>query len=295
MNDFNKKSANLLEYLLKHHPNDIQYVTKNPPEIQLKHNPSIHVREGYACALEWADHSKITMVNLLKQEFNYSDVDAKKAYYEAINNDCGNYSTSISAAQPISEAKSLILPYKNDNNRRVFAYLTKTRGISPDTVNFLIKAGKLYESKERHNCIFINEEDMFAEIRGTISGKKFNGVATGSKKDGIWCFHDPSSNNISITSAYICEAAIDAISLYEIHKTTGIHTKAFYCSIAGASKHETVSRICNNTNLQVIIASDNDTAGDSLRIKFPNLQQIRPVSKDWNEDLLNYLKKKHIA
>jgi mRNA-degrading endonuclease HigB of HigAB toxin-antitoxin module len=80
----------------------------------------------------------------------------------------------------------LVLPEANTDHKRVFAYLRYTRNISQDVVQYALKNRLVYESKERHNAVFIgysrNMEVKHAFLRGTITGVQFRGDVSGSDK-----------------------------------------------------------------------------------------------------------------
>ena len=44
--------------------------------------------------------------------------------------------------------------------------------------------------------------------------------------------------------------------------------------------------IADHIGAEVIIATDNDTAGDDCRNRNAEFANIRPKNKDWNEDLM---------
>ncbi|MCM1524104.1 MAG: DUF3991 domain-containing protein, partial [Ruminococcus sp.] len=75
---------------------------------------------------------------------------------------------------PGYEKPQFIKPEQGEDNRKVFAYLTKTRCISPEAVNAFIRAKLLYQDK-KGNAVFlhtVNGKSCGAEIHGT-GGKKY--------------------------------------------------------------------------------------------------------------------------
>ena len=107
------------------------------------------------------------------------------------------------------EKKDFVLPKKNDNNNRVIAYLCKTRGISVDVVNKFIKDKRLYESKEKHNCVFVTYENgkpVYAFQRGTSTIKAFKQDVTGSDKSKAFPVYNKSNKVL------VFEAPIDMMS-----------------------------------------------------------------------------------
>ena len=79
---------------------------------------------------------------------------------------------------------------------------------------------------------------------------------------------------------YICESAIDAVSLYQLLQTPGT-----YISIAGCGKSKTIKNIIAD-HQNVVLAVDNDDAGNNIAKMFSNLKRLIPKNKDWNEDLV---------
>ena len=124
---------------------------------------------------------------------------------------------------------------------------------------------------------FLSKNRDYAEIRGTFPGRKFHDCWKISK-DRFWAYRE-----IGFTpqKAYVCESAIDALSLcllrqYECHKF-------LFCSIGGVANQSAIDRI--KRFLPVIIAVDNDDAGERCRKNNPDVPFIIPTAKDWNDDL----------
>ena len=218
---------------------------------------------------------------------------------------------------PIPEKKEIDLPdplegrYKN-----LYAFLI-ARKIPVDVIQMLIQRGILYQSKEGNNIVFVNPQGDYCELRGTNSYadrrcRKRTECSRYCSGDHTWCkemddcvdykpdpFHgcrktrpdrfwyfdpDPSKTTQYI---YVCEAAIDAISLYVIHGKQGYtDKKSVYVSIGGAANQKTIDRISRKSKSgTVILAVDNDVAGQECRNRNPELTYVLPRNKDWNDDL----------
>lgn len=73
--------------------------------------------------------------------------------------------THVVAPQEKPERGELQLPPRDQNDRRVFAYLTKTRKIDPEIVQDMMKQGRVYQSRQeingkiRVNCAFIGYDE----------------------------------------------------------------------------------------------------------------------------------------
>ena len=67
----------------------------------------------------------------------------------------------IVAPQEKAERGTMVLPPRDTDDRRVFAYLTKTRKIDPEIVQTMMKQAKVYQSRQEiggkvcRNCAFV--------------------------------------------------------------------------------------------------------------------------------------------
>lgn len=163
--------------------------------------------------------------------------------------------------------------------KRAFAYLTVTRKIPREIVTELISK-KLLSEDVQHNCVFTSESNNYAELVGTLSDIRFKGIAEGSDSDGYWLM-----GNVDAETVYICESAIDAISLFAIQKAISDERAktAAFVSIGGL-KPAAVRRLQERFGT-CVLAVDRDEAGNIFSAGFPELRRIKPKSKDWNEDL----------
>lgn len=112
--------------------------------------------------------------------------------------------------------KELILPERNDNNRRVFAYLC-SRGIDMEIINHSIKHGQIYEEREHHNAVFVGfdgDVPKCASMRSAMSGSTFLRDAEGSDKRFAFSF-SASDNNGALV---VTEGAIDLLSYLTLIK-----------------------------------------------------------------------------
>ena len=243
-------------------------------------NHSISIRKGYNGYKDFATGETGNSIDFLKNYMGYTFVEAVQALSD----------TSVSASAPIHPAGYLQNGIRNvppefpepvtGTYKNLFAYL-RSRGIPSETIQMLISQKIIYQEKSKNNIVFINMERNFAELRGTYTfGKPFHGIVPNSRHDGFWWF----CTSKNATKGYICEAAIDAVSLYELHKIQGRQEEAYYISIAGVSKQPAIDRL-KNSKLHIVLAVDNDAAGQQCRNKNSELEYILPKNKDWNEDL----------
>lgn len=100
---------------------------------------------------------------------------------------------TLQRAEPVKREppKPSALPPKNDNIRRVFAYLLSRRGIDRDVLYTFVHRGMVYESADYHNAVFVGYDEngipRHAHKRGTGSESTYKGNAEGS--DPRYSFH----------------------------------------------------------------------------------------------------------
>ena len=313
-----------LSFMQKYH-NDILTIGKNSlnsPVREVLYTGWL-VKSGYSCFYNRKTSEILTIIEFFKVVLGYSDEAAKKEYFIALKefgDGTSTHNTRPTANTPqnidnISKvyASEMPKPIKSAY-KEIYGYLG-SRGIPADFITELVNQKLIYED-EHKNLVFINKEQDYAESRGTntlyekthcsifekcpnysesnyksctlcsdctnFKPKKFR--KSYNKADNRFWYYKPSSVPTAII--YICEAAIDALSLYLLQP----QKEACYISIGGTMKYTTVDRIINNSHgKEVILAVDNDEAGDKLAAKYSQLKRILPVSKDWNEDLISSL------
>ncbi|MFR2018575.1 MAG: DUF3991 domain-containing protein [Eubacterium sp.] len=52
------------------------------------------------------------------------------------------------------------MPKRNDNMRRVYAYLINRRGIDRDVIYTFAHCGLIYESEKYHNVVFVGKDNQ---------------------------------------------------------------------------------------------------------------------------------------
>ena len=272
------RRTDLYAFLVRHHDPDF---THEGDSIRPKNNHSISVRRGYSGYRDFSTGETGNSVEFLTRHMGYGFVHAVQALAGMA---APSLASPPAASQPdgAGQVPPEFPPPVDGMYRNLFAYLSN-RGISRQTIHALVSWKIMYQEKAHNNIVFINPERDFAEIRGTYTyGKPFHGVVPNCRHDGFWWFR--TSKNAG--TAYICEAAVDAVSLYELHKIQRIvhAVPAYYVSIAGAAKQAAIDRL-KNSRLIPVLAVDNDDAGQKCRDRNPELAHILPANKDWNEDL----------
>lgn len=276
------RRTDLYAFLVKYHDSAFRH---EGDSIRPKNNHSISIRRGYNGYSDFATGETGNSVDFLVNYMGYGLVDAVRELTTGISITAPVPPTA--AQQPAVNNVPPQFPAPIDGRyKNLFAYLAG-RGISTKTIQALVSRKIIYQEKNRNNIVFINFERDFAELHGTYTyGKSFHGIVPNCRHDGFWWFRTSKTAKM----AYICEAAIDAVSLYELHKLQRNPKDAYYISIAGVAKQAAIDRL-KNSQLTPVIAVDNDDAGQKCRDRNDELAYILPTRKDWNDDL-NALQKK---
>lgn len=301
-------AVDLADWLLRNHPGDVKLQYGS---VLLKNDPHVSVKMGYHGYRNFKSDEKGNNVDYLMNYLNYDYQGAVLALLEGVEF-IQDPKLNKSFLPPVIESKEIVLPKAAGQYRNLYAFLM-SRKIPADVIQMLIDKKLLYQSEIGNNVVFVNPEGDYCEVRGTntyadrrckrredcndyqvgahqwcchmdqcvnYKADKFHGCKK-VRPDRFWYFaNQPEEPSAAV---YICEAAIDAISLYVLHKMHGVTDPVVYVSIGGAANQKAIDRICKHKN--VVIATDNDEAGNACRKRNPDLKTIMPVYKDWNEDL----------
>lgn len=266
------RQADLYKFLRENHSESFVFQGQS---IRLRSNKSISIKNGYSGYYDFSTGEHGNSVDFLVRYMDYR-------LDEAVFSLCGYGSNTERTNVAGENLPPVFPPPLKGKYKHLFAYLLK-RGISAETIQLLVDRGLLYQEGQHNNIVFVNEERDWAELRGTYDRglTAFHGVVENCRRDGYWMFMPGDDAEV----AYICEAAIDAISLYELHRKMGWKGEAAYISIGGVGKQPAIDTIKNS--MEAVLAVDNDEAGEECRKRNPDLMSVIPIHKDWNEDLLS--------
>lgn len=278
--------------------------------------------------LEWRDGSQKVTVrgNLWFHQYDQEGGDAidfvrrfyNKTYLEAMEYLLGGCGGTLTVSPPVQRkpSKPFALPEKNENMRRVFAYLMNRRGIDRDVLYAFTHKGMIYESADYHNAVFVGfDQDgipRHAHKRGSGSESTYKGNQDGSLPEYSFHWHgqaEPapnSRNGVQSDHSYACplqnqggrlylfEAPIDMLSFISMRKV-GWRNHS-YAAACGVSDQVLWQMMKDNPKIQkVYLCLDNDEPGqaaakrisDKLFTKGIQHEILVPIHKDWNEDLLH--------
>ena len=274
------RAASLYDFVLTYHSDMFR---RSGQSLYMTEHDSVYIKKGFPGYNDFSTERHGNPIDFLMEHLGYSFVDAVTSlnrfntavpeFHKEDRHDTNTHTTAAPA--PVSLPPPADRPFRN-----MYAYLMG-RGIPVWMIRLLEQTGLAYQDRDHNNIVFVSKDKDYCELRGTFTyaDRPFHGCRKAGP-DRFWCF---SSDEGKPETAYVCEAAIDAVSLYLIHKDRGTDKKGLYVSIGGVANQKAIQRIQNM--LPVTLAVDNDRAGEECRKRNPDLPFIIPFHKDWNEDL----------
>jgi len=187
--------------------------------------------------------------------------------------------------------KDFSAPERAADDRRVYAYLTQTRGIPGRLVTQAIRAGLLHQD-QRGNCCFVCRDEegraRGAMLHGTTS-RAWKRDAPGSDKRYGW--HWPPA--ASASTLVVTEAPVDAMSLVALYPGARRH---HLLALGGAGNHGAAMRFLERHPhvTRVVIAFDADLPGREAAARLRQAaetagREVKAIypehGKDWNDEL----------
>ena len=237
----------------------------------------------------WYSHTLLKGGNTLDYLTEMEGMEFKKAV-EILSHGC------IIPFKPEKAAKTgqVIIPERNADDKRVMAYLVKTRGISAEAIIPLLKEGRIYESAGTHNCVFTgvdeNNKIRYAMQRSTVPKSSLKFESEGSDKR----FSFSLKGNCDII--FVFESPIDLLSYMTLQKAD-LKKQPHMLSIGGVADialDAYIERILPGIH-SIVFCLDNDKAGNEAYALLSNKYLQRgfkiyrhcPEQKDWNQELLS--------
>lgn len=165
-------SVNLVDFLKMQG----EKLIKSGKDMRWERNHSVTLRDNRY--YKWKENEGGYPIQFLKEFYGY---DFKQAM-EVLLSTVGDMEL-VNSLKPQEESKKpFVAPEKNDNNKRAYAYLNKTRLIDKEVLNYFFNNNLIYEDKKYHNAVFIglNEDGIiqsvnkdFNEDLKEINGKDF--------------------------------------------------------------------------------------------------------------------------
>lgn len=166
----------------------------------------------------------------------------------------------------------------SNNTNNIFKYLTERRKIEPSLVKELLDSKKLYADKF-NNCVFVNEENNFAYVRGTHTEKRF--VANKGQMNFLKYQNESNPSQI-----FLFESVIDLLS----YRTLNPNKKGIFVSVQGSAMANRFKELELDKFDKVICCFDNDEQGNKFDLKIKaickNAIIEKSKGKDFNDDLI---------
>lgn len=290
------KSANLIDYMLINHPDKVftNYGVRDSEHDSLVLYPDSFCRYSTGevqDSIYYLEHY---------QGYRWRDAVIELSAFAKENYDKPGTTAFDFGRRKIGR---FFRPVETDHIELITDYLHNERGISIDTVQNLIKIGKLYPATasglgENFAC-FANESMEFYSLRN-ISSDGLPKLQYTKNSGGFWWFSplefmDSSKCTDSLFPVtmplYLCESPIDAISLYGLTQENAI-----YAAMNGLKPNVALNIIQefstyrdgdSQNRRKIVIATDNDEPGNKFMQNFPaDFERQQPCLKDWNEDLI---------
>ena len=177
----------------------------------LKEYDSVMIYPNHLSYSRFSDHTGGDAIEFLK---NFANMD----FQEAIRSLLEKNGLRVTVHQEPQQApRQFELPPQSETHSRVFAYMNRTRCISRETLDFLLKNKLIYED-DHHNVVFVGYDKdgtaKYASKRGTNTfGESYKRDVAGSDKSCSFNIVNRDSDLLVVT-----EAPIDAISFMDLMK-----------------------------------------------------------------------------
>ena len=300
------KKIDLLTYLKLVNPNEIVY--EGNGLYTTKTHDSLKMSNGI---WNWFSHGigGKNAIDYIMEDERVSFIEAIKILMQRTNIQAENYQEIVAKIPEKEERKvvldkKIILPERNENNKRVYAYL-RSRGIDSEVINYCIDSHFLYEEKEHHNVIFLGYDEenkvLFGCARASNQTRFMIDLKGSSKEYSFRLLSNVKSNTI-----HLFESAIDLLSYATLIKMRGMDFRNFnLISLSGVyqtAKNIEDSKVpvaikkyleSHKEIQKIVLHFDNDLAGrnatKALQIRLKNEYEIKDIPSTFGKDINDYL------
>ena len=241
---------------------------------------------------KWFDHKRQVGGGAIKFMQDFYGMDFQQAVQELLGVSISPVSHRSNDDIPKEEKKPFVLPEKNKDMHRVYAYLMKNRFIRADVITHFAKAGTLFEDAKYHNAVFVGVDE-----NGTPRQASKRSTTTMGKTVKLTCEGSDTKYSFShfgtTEKLFVFEAPIDMLSFITMFK--GDWQQHSYIAMNGVYESAVLHALEQHDNLrEIYLCTDNDEGGidgyerirDILKEKgYETIYRITPHNKDWNEDL----------
>lgn len=270
------RTADLFGYLESCHP---ALFKRTGHSLYMKEKDSVYIKDGIPGYMDFASGRHGNSIDFLIEHLHYGFVEAVLALSDApsFGPAAAQWPRCRTGPRYFTPPPCASKPFTT-----LHKYL-QGRGIPPWIISRMEDEGILYQEHSHGNAVFITPQKDYCEIRGTYGGSQnhFHSCRKAAA-DRFWYV---TSSDFPPKMAFICESAIDAVSLLLLRKEAGDTEPSVFISIGGVCNQKAIDRI--KQRMPAVIAVDNDAAGEQCRCRNSDIFSLIPSGKDWNEDLLN--------
>lgn len=236
----------------------------------------------------WYSHTLLKGGNTLDYLVEMEGMDFKKAVAELTRG-----GMCIIRCDKTPSNNTLSIPVRNENDKRVMAYLVKTRGIKADIIIPLLGQGRIYEAAGTHNLIMTGvDEDgnvRYVMQRSTLHTSSLKFESEGSNKKYSFSLKGQSD----ILCAF--ESPLDLLS-YMVIQTEAMKAKPHMLSLGGVTDIAIDAYLARTPDIRkIVFGLDNDKAGHDAYESFFEKYSMKgfkvykhfPSQKDWNLEVLS--------
>lgn len=291
------RRADLYDFCIRNHADGF---TREGNSLRPIWNHSISIKQGYSGYKDFSSDETGNAIDFLTRYLGYDIIDAVFALTgtntQAVQKKCKKQAVFKAEKQTFQLPPAINGPYT-----QLFAYLNKTRKIPGPVIQKMIDHHILYQEQEHNNAVFVNVERTMYEMTGTLSGSRFKQVQYKDNQSAFWWFKSGSLKG-KPSGIFVCESAIDAMSLFAIHayqhaikpvSSVFMDTQKLYISMSGVANTQKIDLLMQHRSGPVFLefAVDNDDAGRALYEKYKGkdiyITSLFPPEpyKDWNDVL----------
>lgn len=252
--------------------NIIDFAVRNGFEIEKSDKATVHVKNSGGLYLFKHGRGYYSFTeekggNIVEFAMHYLGLEKRDAMERILG--CRAYEQTVHIVTPQEKAErgKMRLPPRDTDDRRVFAYLTKTRRIDPEIVQAMMKQGKVYQSRQevngrvRRNCAFVGYDSRgtprYCALRGPSADSSFRQDMENSDKTYGFLMEGRSRR------VYEFEAPIDAMSHATLCKLHGIDWRKDYRISEGCLSDKALKQFLKDHPQvrEIVFCYDNDVDG----------------------------------
>lgn len=283
-----------------YHTNIIDFAVHNGFDIEKGDRATVHVKNSGGLYLFKHGRGYYSFTeekggNIVEFAMSYLGLERREAMERILG--CSTCESTVHVVAPQEKASRgrLVLPPRDADGRRAYAYLTQTRRIDPEIVQAMMEQGRVYQSRQEvngrihRNCAFVgydrNGAPRYCALRGLSSDSSFRQDVENSDKTYGFLMEGRGRR------VYEFEAPIDAMSHATLCKLQGMDWRQDYRISEGCLSDRALKRFLEQHPeiREIVFCYDNDTDGKLADETPHNHGQVRAAQAKHFFDSLGYI------